>query len=183
VRPWIAASAPPPEARQPNERQPRTIVELAYAEHAAALVGFAGRLGLDEDEAWDVVQDAHVRLWQQLRSGPEIRDPSAWLAGTVYRGAMDRHRLARRIRELRRRIQPPAARDADSRVDRLTVWAVVDRLPERQRAALYLHYRLDLPFEQVAEAMGVSAGGARTLASRGLAAVRAVLASPEEVGP
>lgn len=158
----------------------RRLVEDAHARHATTLAGFARRLGLDDDEAWDVVQDAHVRLWQQLTDGTEIRDARAWLAGTVYRGAMDRHRLARRVRELRQRLLPPPASAADAGVDRLSIWAAVDRLPTRQRAALYLHYRLDLPFDEVAAAMGVSPGGARTLASRGLAAVKAEFASLEE---
>lgn len=166
--------------RAPGAVDARRIVEEAHARHAIALVGFARRLGLAEDESWDVVQEAHVRLWRQLSDGVEIREPRAWLAATVYRGGMDRHRLARRVRDLRHRVLPPSPIETDAGVDRLSVWAAVDQLPRRQRIAVYLHYRLDLPFEDVALAMGVSSGGARTLASRGLAAVRAVFAAAEE---
>jgi len=158
----------------------RRIVERTYAQHAPALVGFGLRLGLDDDEASDIVQEAHVRLWLQLRAGHEIRDPRAWLAGATYRLAMDRHRTARRIRALRDRLAPPPSMDADAGVDRLTVWALVDRLPERQRAALHLHYRLDLPFEDVGQAMGITTGAARTLASRGLSSLRTTLAMQKE---
>jgi RNA polymerase sigma-70 factor (ECF subfamily) len=158
----------------------RRTVERAYAQHAPALVGFGRRLGLDEDEASEVVQEAHVRLWLQLRAGHEIRDARAWLAGATYRLAMDRHRTVRRIRALRDRLAPPPSMDADAGVDRLTAWALVDRLPERQRAALHLHYRLDLPFEEVGEAMGITTGAARTLASRGLSSLRTTMATQKE---
>jgi RNA polymerase sigma factor (sigma-70 family) len=65
--------------------------------------------------------------------------------------------------------------------DRLSVWAAVDHLPARQRQALYLHYAADLPFDQVAEILGISAGAARSHASRGMATLRADLA--KEMNP
>lgn len=154
-----------------------------YARHATALYALGRRLGLDEDEAWDAVQDAHVRLWRVLAKGQEVRDCRAWLAAATYRLAMDQHRVARRVGELRRRLgasSGPASGRSGDPTDALTAWAAVDALPVRQRAAIYLHYRLDLTYEDVGRAMGISAGAARVSAGRGLAAVRAVLGVPEE---
>jgi RNA polymerase sigma-70 factor (ECF subfamily) len=157
------------------------VVERAYADGAARLVGLGRRLGLDEDEAWDAVQEAHVRLWRLLTTGSEpVRDPRAWLAVTTYRLAMDRHRTARRLRDLRQRLLPASFATHVDRTDRIAIWGVIDGLPERQRAALHLHYRLDLTFEEVGTAMGITAGAARTLASRGLSTVRAAITPPEE---
>ena len=169
----------PLDLRAAAEASGRRVVEHAYADHATALVGLALRLGLDEDEAWDTVQEAFIRLWRGLCAGEEVRDPRAWLATATYRLAMDRHRLARRIRDLRLRLLPPATTQLTEGSDRLAVWTAVDRLPGRQRAALLLRYRLDLSFEHVGEAMGITPGAARTLASRGLAALRAELATKE----
>lgn len=156
-----------------------------YARHATALFALCRRLGLDEDEAWDAVQEAHVRLWRVLAEGQEVRDCRAWLAAATYRLAMDQHRFARRVGELRHRLgassERASGRSVDS-TDALAAWAAVDALPVRQRAALYLHYRLDLTYEDVGRAMGISAGAARVSASRGLAAVRAELGVPEEGG-
>jgi len=153
----------------------RRIVERAHADHATALVGLALRLGLDEDEAWDAVQEAFIRLWRGLCAGEEVRDPRAWLATATYRLAMDRHRLARRIRDLRLRLHPPVMTHVADLTDRVAVWTAVDRLPGRQRAAIVLRYRLDLSFEHVGAAMGITPGAARTLASRGLSTLRAEL--------
>jgi RNA polymerase sigma-70 factor, ECF subfamily len=157
-----------------------------YARHATALYAFGRRLGLDEDEAWDAVQEAHVRLWRTLAGGQEVRDRRAWLSTATYRLAMDQHRLARRIGELRRRLWASngagAGRAGPDATDALAAWAAVDALPLRQRAAIYLHYRLDLPYEDVGRVMGISAGAARVSASRGLAAVRAALNVEDEGG-
>ena len=154
-----------------------------YARHATALYALGRRLGLDEDEAWDAVQEAHVRLWRVLSEGQEVRDCRAWLAAATYRLAMDQHRLARRVGELRRRLgasSGPASGRSRDPTDALAAWAAVDALPVRQRAAIYLHYRLDLTYEDVGRAMGISPGAARISASRGLAAVRAGLGIPEK---
>lgn len=154
------------------------IVDELYARHATGLYGLARRLGLDEDEAWDAVQEAHVRLWHELTAGEMIRDGRAWLATATYRLAMDQHRLGRRLAELRRhlgaglRVAPAPGADP---TDVLAAWTAVDALPLRQRAAIHLHYRLDLTFEDVGRAMGISPGAARMAASRGLATVRAEL--------
>jgi RNA polymerase sigma-70 factor (ECF subfamily) len=159
-----------------------TVSEL-YARHATALVAFGRRLGLDEDEAWDAVQEAHVRLWHSLGDGQQVGDGRAWLGTTTYRLAMDQHRLARRLGELRRRLgvsgRAAPARDGDS-TDALAAWAAVDALPLRQRAAIYLHYRLDLTYEDIGRAMGISPGAARVSASRGLATVQSELGVPAE---
>lgn len=156
------------------------IVSGLYALHAGALVAFGRRLGLDDDEAWDVVAEAHLRLWRALAAGQSIHDGRAWLATTTYRLAMDRHRLTRRVAELRRRLGfglgLRATHDGGSdATDALAVWTAVDALPMRQRAAIYLHYRLDLPYEDIGRAMGITTGAARVAGSRGLATVRAAL--------
>jgi len=169
----------PLDLRAAADASARRVVERAHADNATALVGLAMRLGLDEDEAWDAVQEAFIRLWRGLCEGDQVRDPRAWLASTTYRLAMDRHRLARRIRDLRLRLLPPPTPSLGEENDRLTVWTAVDRLSARQRAALLLRYRLDLSFEDVAAAMGITPGAARTLASRGLATLRAQLVTRE----
>ena len=64
--------------------------------------------------------------------------------------------------------------------DALSLWPYVDRLPARERTTLYLHYRADLTFEQVGVVMGITAGSARTYASRGVERLRGMFADQEE---
>lgn len=159
---------------------PRLVEEL-QEQRGQALFGFARRLGLTDEQAADAVQETLLRLWRELHGRRLVEDRSAWAFRTIYRIAMDEHRLRRRLAGLRERLQreggrPYSRSEAVDRDDSLTVWAQVDRLPARQRHVLYLRYRADLPFDQVAAVLGITPGAARTLASRALERVRSELA-------
>jgi RNA polymerase sigma-70 factor, ECF subfamily len=136
------------------------------------LFGLCRRLGLDEDEANDAVQEAFLRLWTEAARGTAILDPEAWTFRVTYRLAMDRHRLARMVRSLADRLATVTVREELDPVDRLAVWASVDRLPPRQRAVIYLRYRADLSYERIGEIMGITANGARNDASAATATLR-----------
>jgi RNA polymerase sigma-70 factor (sigma-E family) len=60
---------------------------------------------------------------------------------------------------------PPTGRDAD-------LWAMVQRLPRRQRAAVVLRYYEELSEAETAYVLGVSVGTVKSQTSRALAAMR-----------
>ena len=159
-------------SRQAADRRDadRLLIVDLQERRGPELFGFARRLGLSSEEADDAVQEALMRAWLALDEGHTIEHLDAWTFRTLYRLCMDAHRWRRRARQLVERVRPkPAAADqVSSSADRLTLWEAVDRLPERQRAVIYLRYRADLAFEQVAEVMGIRAVSARSHASRAL---------------
>jgi RNA polymerase sigma factor (sigma-70 family) len=57
----------------------------------------------------------------------------------------------------------------------MAVWQAVETLPERQRLAIYLRYRADLPFEEIGQILGIAAPSARSHVSRALDALRVQL--------
>jgi RNA polymerase sigma-70 factor (ECF subfamily) len=136
------------------------------------LFGLCRRLGLDDDESNDAVQETFLRMWAESKRGTIILDPDAWAFRVTYRLAMDHHRLGRGVRSLLDRMSAVGPRPELDPTDRLAVWAEVDRLPPRQRAVIYLRYRADLPFERIAAVMGITANGARNDASAATAALR-----------
>jgi RNA polymerase sigma factor (sigma-70 family) len=163
-------------------------VELESARHDAdrivvdveqrfgqALFGFVRRQGLTDDQARDAVQETLLRLWRELAAGNSMDNPRAWSYRTIYRLAMDQHRLIRRIRLLSARLDPAGRSRQDpleGMNDRLTVWAEVDRLPMRQRQVLYLRYRSDLSFDEIGEVLGMTASAGRSHATQALATLR-----------
>jgi RNA polymerase sigma factor (sigma-70 family) len=155
------------------------VVVALYRERGPVLWAFGRRLGLDPEECDDAVQEAHLRLWTSLSRGDAVDDPAAWLFRVFYRIAMDHHRLSRRLRVFLERWAADEVGSAADRSTELSVWAAVDRLPVRRRAALYLHYRADLTFERVGVVMGITSGAARTHASRGVEAIRRRLTDVE----
>jgi RNA polymerase sigma-70 factor (ECF subfamily) len=82
------------------------------------------------------------------------------------------------IDQLRRRrhAPEPAAEivvdPADPLVGRLEVADLLRGLPARQREVLVLRYLLDLPIEEVAAALGISANSVKTHTTRAVAALR-----------
>lgn len=157
--------------------------ETAGAEDVAGLfrdrypemVRLADLLGADDPE--DIAQEAFARL---IRRHGSLRDPDAAVAyvrATVVNLIRNRHR---HLRVVQRRT--PAGRYEDStehaailREDHREVLAALTDLPPRTREALVLRYWLDLSQREIAAAMGVSLGTAKSHVSRGLAALARAL--------
>lgn len=152
------------------------LVTEHYERRGRELWGLARRLGASDEQAADVVQEAHLRLWRELGRGTAVEDVDAWTFRVVYRLVMDQHRLARRVGEIFGRLRQDHVEAVSHAVDdRLSLWPVVDRLPPRERATLYLRYRADLSFDQIGEVMGITPASARTYASRGVERLRGLL--------
>ena len=179
----------PAASRMAGESSFERTVHSLYQRRSQEMFGFVRRLGLDDEEASDAVQETMLRLWRELDAGTEIADPDAWTFRTLYRLGIDSHRLARRIRGVVDRVggrltvaSDRGRHDGDpaQRIEVDAVWHAVDRLPERQRAVLYLRYRADLPYERIGLALGITPSAARGHASTGLATLRRRLDTEDE---
>jgi len=154
-----------------------------YERRGRELWGLARRLGASDEEAADVVQEAHLRLWHELHRGNVISDIDAWTFRVAYRLVMDQHRFGRRVQGIVAKLTSLRSETETGIVvdDAMSLWPYVDRLPPRERTTLYLHYRADLTFEQVGDVMGVTPGAARTYASRGVERLRTMFGDQGEV--
>jgi RNA polymerase sigma-70 factor (ECF subfamily) len=141
------------------------VAERCYRERATQLYGYGRRLGLDRAAAEEVVQEAFVRLLREHVVPPE---PEAWLFRVLHNLTMDRYRQAAR----RLRAVPVETAIAEADVEAAAVWEEVDRLPERQRASVYLRYRADLDFATIARVLDISESGARANVFRALERLR-----------
>jgi RNA polymerase sigma factor (sigma-70 family) len=160
---------------------PSADVALVYERRAAQLWAFARRLGLTSEQAEDAVQEAFARLVRTQRWDGPVHRPEAWLFQAVNNLAMDQHRRAGHVREIRSSEddEPTATGPiaslvvADAPPDpSIDLWAAVDRLPERQRAVVYLRYRADFDFATIARILSISEVGARANAFRALRRLR-----------
>ena len=139
----------------------------------------AARLILrDPDQAKDAVQETLVRAWRDL---PTLRNPERFDAGLhrlLYRAGIDAARRLRRHRvdvELTP-IDVAAAEDPTSTVlvrDQLD--RGFSRLEPEARALIVLHHYLDLPLPEVAIALGIPLGTAKSRLHRALRSMRAAL--------
>lgn len=162
-----------------TEHVARRVTEH-YERRGRELWGLARRLGATDEQAADVVQEAHLRLWRELSSGTYVEDVDAWVFRVAYRLVMDQHRLGRRVRELVGRLTDRPRSMTHQLDDALSIWPIVDGLPARERATVYLRYRADLSFEQIGVVMGITTASARTYASRAVERLRSRLGDLED---
>ena len=161
----------------PDRASSIALVTEIEQRHGDALLGFACRLGVDESTARDAVQEGLLRLYDAVRGGKRVDDPRAWTFTVVYRLAMDEHRRVERAARLEADLPHPAAAGDDPvrHSERQMVWSEVDRLPERQRAVVYLRYQVDLPFESIGRVLGITSSAARSHATQAIGTLRARL--------
>ncbi len=148
------------------------------ADAADRLFAVAWRILRDPELARDAVQTAELAAWRDLRS---LRDPDrfdGWLYRLLVRAcyAEARHRRTHLV-------QPrPLTTARHGAPDPVTAFADHDelergfrRLSPEQRAVVVFHFYLDLPLTEVAAALGIPVGTARSRLHYALARLRAAL--------
>lgn len=135
----------------------------------------AYRLLGDRGEAEDVAQEACARAYSRWSSIRDHAEP--WCVRVASNLALDLLRARTRALKRNERIaaeQSPAT--GASTDDRIDLYAALSKLPKRQRESVILRYLGDLSEAQTADVMGCSVGSVKTHSSRGLAALKQVLA-------
>lgn len=167
----------------------RTLVERArQGDHdafATLVRGMIGRLDTsarlivrDHELARDAVQDALIRAWRDLRG---LRDPDrfdAWLSRLLVNACLDQVRRRRRrpIEVEITALHAPSEPDASSSLaDRQLLDGVLQRLDERGRAIVVLHYYLGLPLTDVAVSLAIPVGTVKSRLHRALLEMRSGL--------
>lgn len=149
----------------------RPLYELALTGDEAAFEALIGPLvepGLrlahsmlgDRWEAEDATQEAVTKAWRklgQLRPDMPLRP---WFLAIVINQCRNvrRTRWFRMIR-IAEAFETP--RPSPNAIERVDIARALARLPDADRQALFLHFYLDLPVEEVALALGISASAAK----------------------
>jgi RNA polymerase sigma-70 factor (ECF subfamily) len=133
-------------------------------------------------DAEDAVQEAATRAWRKI---DQLRGPDAfrpWFLAIVANQCRAARRTAwwsvLRLPELPARPEEVPG-DSDDVAGRLDLRGALGRLSADDRAALLLFYGLDMALEDVAGALRVSPGAAKSRIHRAAARLRTVMA--EEV--
>ncbi len=125
------------------------------AEHPR-LVALGLALTGDRESARDLAAEA---LSRAHRSWPNLDNPSAWVRRVITNLATDRgRRLGRERRALARVAASVPASSAMTDPVGNGFWAAVRALPERQQAAVVLHYLEDRSVAEVASILGIAEG-------------------------
>jgi RNA polymerase sigma-70 factor (ECF subfamily) len=111
------------------------------------------------DEAHDAVQEAAFKAWRRINQLNDSSSARAWFLAVV----------ANQCRSMRRtrwwsviRLPHLESEARDFPADTTDLGRALAKLPREDRLALFLHFYLDLPLEEVATVLGLSAAGAKT---------------------
>jgi len=123
---------------------------------------------MDADDAWSETFLAALRAYPTLRPGSNVE---AWLVTIAHRKAIDQTR-ARARQPLP--LDPLPELPAPTVADRLDgdLWAAMQALPFKQRAAVAYHHVVGMPYADVAALLGGSQDAARRAAADGIARLR-----------
>jgi RNA polymerase sigma-70 factor (sigma-E family) len=136
----------------------------------------------DWHQAEDMVQDAFFKLytaWHRVQAGDGL---DAYLRTILIRTCIDERRRGWWRRESPSAVVPDVVDHATGSPsgDREMLVAGLRKLAAGQRAVLVLRFWEDLSVEETAGILGCSVGTVKSQTSRGLAALRAVIASPAQ---
>lgn len=153
------------------------LAMMCAAEHPR-LVGMLALYCGDRDVAEDLAQEALVRLCRDWRRVRKLARPEAWLHRVGINLAHSHYRrkaIETKVKALLR----GRTVDADILPHDVESLELLKPLPHRQRAALLLHYYLDMTVRDVAELMEIPEATAKTLIHRGSQRLRADTSASE----
>ncbi len=139
--------------------------EHFYEQHRGEVLGLLRRR-LGRERAEDAFQETFLRALQayrRLEHGEHLR---AWVLTIARNVAIDTLRRSRPASEL---VETGAE---DSRPAYEELAPLTDGLPPKERAAVVLRFGYDLPYDQIAAALGSSEDAARQAASTGVRKLR-----------
>jgi RNA polymerase sigma-70 factor (ECF subfamily) len=153
--------------------------------HQAPLYRHAVGMVLDHDVAADMVQDAFVRAYMNLRQCRDRERFRAWLFQTLRHRCLDYLKEARR-KNVRLDDAGPLLDPAEGPADiverkrlRSQLMDALAQLPEAQREAFVMHCVEEIPYETMAELLDTKVSALKMRVMRAREALGAALGGPE----
>lgn len=135
--------------------------EALYRRELRALIALGTSLTGSRETGIDLAHEAMLRAYRGWPTVSTLDRPGAWVRRVLINLAIDTRRRRQRERRALERMTPDAhAEMADPVTERF--WISVRALPERQRAAVALHYIDDMSVDDIAEVLQVAAGTVKT---------------------
>jgi RNA polymerase sigma-70 factor (ECF subfamily) len=167
------------------KRDPNAFGEL-YNRYLMQIYRFVYSRVRDQTVAEDVTSEVFMKALKSIGRYQDTGKPfSAWLYQIAVNSVADRYRAARPVEDIDEQrdlaISGPALEEVAAQRDELRrIWAVVETLPKQQRVAMVLKFQEDMKIEDIAVAMGKSAGAVKLLIHRGVTKCRQTLGPADD---
>ena len=157
---------------------------LLINRYQAPLLRFVARLLSNETMAEDVVQATFLAVWRNAENWEPKAKLSTWLFTIARRRAIDVARQRKVTLDPEEVIlvdtSPKPDRQLATQQTRNAVQAAIDRLPERQKAAILLVHHEGLSGAEASQVLDVTGEALESLLARGRRTLKAALAPRRE---
>ncbi len=171
------------EPRVAGSARGGALLEAAFAQYQAELLGTLYYLVGNLEDARDALQEAFIKCWRHQAEVEEVENLKAWIFRVALNAGRDIRETAwRRKRQglpedesmlVSRDARPDAIVEQDERLTRLRE-AMEQLRPEEQEVFL-LRQNGELTYEQIAETLDVPTGTVKTRMRLALARLRGAL--------
>jgi len=152
-----------------------------YDEHIDKVYRFVFFKVSNETLAQDITSETFTRLWKEIVSDREVRNPSGFLFRVAKNMVIDHYRVKGQnpiildnldtVLDSNQDIEQNAAVKDDMRI----VTAALSKLSDDSRLAVSMYYIEQEPISEVAKALNRSQGATRVLIHRGMKQLREIL--------
>jgi RNA polymerase sigma-70 factor (ECF subfamily) len=161
-------------------RDPGAFTRLVKT-HEAAIARLCQSLGLRGADIDDASAEVFAEVYRSLGNFEARSSIKTWVYRIAYRTIPKvRAKLRGRAREPMPEQLPASSEQSPADQSETAelhqrLWEAVAKLDEREASAIQLHYREQLPIEQIAEVLRCPVGTVKTLLFRGRARLRGML--------
>lgn len=148
-----------------------------YELHFQRMYRFVYSRVQDRAVAEDVTSEVFMKALRSIGRYQDTGRPfSAWLYQIAVNAVADRYRSQRPVEDIDEQYQlsdgASLEETAAHRDELRRIWRLIEELPDQQRTALVLKFQEDMKIEDIAVAMGKSAGAVKLLVHRGVTRLR-----------
>lgn len=132
---------------------PERFIDHVRAEQESLRRFLLALCGGDSQEADDIAQDALIRAYIASGSFLGLSKFSTWLFRIAYNCYLDRQRRSRHETISTDSVQAlsiPSTEQADDQFRYQQLYKALEQLPEKEKAAIVLHYFEDLSIKEIA---------------------------------
>ncbi len=133
---------------------------------------YASRLLPGPEAVEDLVQDAFIAYWNRIQEGLAPSSPKSYLYRSVHNRCLDvlRRTDAGDIGDIDYDVVDEEAEDRSSIW--ASLWAAIDKLPEKRRKILLLNKRDGMTYSEIALELGISENTVHSQITKALKALR-----------
>jgi len=122
------------------------------------VLGLSRKMLRNDEDAWDVAQEAFLRAWKGIGNFRGEAAFSTWVAGIACRGALDRIRMRKKVVEITEFVQGKSADVVENRSLGDAISKAVGALSEPERAVFSLHEFGEMKYKEVAGELHIPIG-------------------------